>query len=173
MKGGSGAKSISSETTFFTDKSTAKELLPILRNLSEKVSASLKNKHLAGRTIVLKLKSSDFKSRTRNRSLPDPTQLADIIFREGKQMLSKELDSTFFRLIGIGVSDISSDEMADPHDLIDEQASRNAAMERAMDDVRGKFGGKAVGYGLNFKFDQPGEPENANPPSTKTTDTKK
>ncbi|MDA4835549.1 hypothetical protein NY536_29400, partial [Enterobacter hormaechei] len=59
------------------------ELVPILRSLSEKVSRRLKAADIAGRTVVLKLKSSDFKLKTRNRQLADPTQLADRIFRTG------------------------------------------------------------------------------------------
>src|SRR6478736_9367173 len=75
------AKSVSAETTFFEDISRHEDLVPILRDLSEKVSRRLKRSEIAGRTVVLKLKTADFKSRTRNRRLDDPTQLADRIFR--------------------------------------------------------------------------------------------
>ncbi|MDJ0614990.1 MAG: DNA polymerase IV, partial [Rhizobiaceae bacterium] len=87
----SGAKSISSETTFGNDRSTQEELLPILRKLSEKVSRRLKAKHIAGLTIQLKLKTADFKTRTRSRQVPDPTQLEDRIFRTGMDLLLPEL----------------------------------------------------------------------------------
>ena len=100
--------------------------------------------------MVLKLKTADFKSRTRNLTLPDPTQLADRMFQVGRALLEKEIDGTRFRLLGIGVSDLQSDETADPGDLIDEGATRRAAVERAMDTVRGKYGGEAVEYGLTF-----------------------
>lgn len=148
---GSGAKSISSETTFFDDISEPEKLLPILRSLSEKVSARLKKSHIAGQTVVLKLKTSDFKSRTRNRQIPDPTQLADRIFRTGSDLLLRELDGTKFRLLGIGVSTLGPDENADPEDLVDIDASKRASAERAIDAVRGKFGDKAVEFGLTFK----------------------
>ena len=148
---GSGAKSVSSETTFFEDKSEIDDLLPVLRSLSEKVSARLKKSHIAGQTIVLKLKSADFKTRTRNRQLPDPTQLADRIFRTGSELLRKEVDGTRFRLLGIGVSTLGPDENADPHDLVDQQATRRAQTELAIDKVREKFGNKSLEYGLTFK----------------------
>ncbi|MFZ1812989.1 MAG: DNA polymerase IV [Rhizobiaceae bacterium] len=144
------AKSISSETTFNADISDRAKLAPILRNLSEKVSARLKHQHLAGQTIVLKMKTSDFKARTRNRALPEPTQLADRIYRAGLEMMEREIDGTRFRLIGIGVSTLRSDETADPDDLVDEQAMRRAQAERAMDKVRGRFGKGAVELGLTF-----------------------
>ena len=54
---GSGAKSISSETTFNTDRSELDDLSRVLRNLSEKIARRLKDQHIAGQTIVLKLKT--------------------------------------------------------------------------------------------------------------------
>jgi len=146
----SAVKSVSSETTFNVDMSTTEELVPVLRRQAERVSKRLKNSGIAGQTVVLKLKTADFKSRTRNLTLPDPTQLADRMFQVGRTLLEKELDGTKFRLLGIGVSDLQSDEMADPGDLIDEGADRRAAVERAMDKVRDKYGGKAVELGLTF-----------------------
>ncbi len=147
---GGGVKSISSETTFNTDKSTVQQLAPILRRLSEKIAARLKKKDLAGHTIALKLKTSDFKSRTRNHTLPDPTQLADKIYHHAHTMMKKELGATRFRLIGIGVSNLTSAHFADPHDLVDEEGEKRAKVERAVDKVRDKFGGKAVELGLTF-----------------------
>jgi DNA polymerase-4 len=159
VKSSSKAKSISAETTFNHDKASAEELVPILHQLSEKVSASLKSKDVAGRTIVLKLKTADFKARTRNRAQADPTQLADRIFHVGEAMLRKELDGTKFRLIGIGVSDLCSAEDADPVDLVDHQGAKRAAAERAMDKVRHKFGTKSVGLGLSFKKEKTAAPQ--------------
>ncbi len=143
-------KSISAETTFNTDLSSAADLTPVLRALSEKVSRRLKAGGLAGRTIVLKLKTQDFKLRTRNRQLADPTQLADRIFRNSLQLLEKELDGARFRLLGVGVGDLSSADRADPPDLIDAQAAKRAFAESAMDRLRGKFGPKAVETGYTF-----------------------
>jgi len=150
VKSSRPVKSVSSETTFNTDIAAFDELVPILRRQSERVATRLKAKHQAGQTVALKLKSNDFKSRTRNTTLPDPTQLADRIFQVGRTMLEKEADGTKYRLLGIGVSDIRTDETADPGDLIDEGAGRRAAAERAMDSVRDRFGGESVELGLTF-----------------------
>ncbi len=150
VEGRGSAKSVSSETTFNTDMRSAEQLMPVLRRQAERVSKRLKASHIAGQTVVLKLKTADFKSRTRSTTLPDPTQLADRMFQVGRTMLEKELDGTRFRLLGIGVSDLQSDESADPGDLIDEDGAKRAAAERAMDSVRERFGGKAVELGLTF-----------------------
>lgn len=147
----SGAKSISAETTFGDDKASREELLPVLRQLSQRVSKRLKDKHIAGQTIVLKLKTADFKTRTRSRQIPDPTQLEDRIFRTGSDLILPELDGTKFRLLGIGVSTLGPDENADPFDLVDPEAAKRAEAERAIDRVRNKFGSDAVKFGINFK----------------------
>lgn len=144
------AKSASAETTFFDDISRHEELVPILRRLSEKVSARLKKHAIAGHTVVLKMKTSDFKSRTRNKRLEDPTQLADRIFRTGLSLMEKETDGTKFRLLGIGVTDLCDPALADPPDLVDQQAGRRAAAEAAMDKLRDKFGKAAVETGYTF-----------------------
>ncbi|WP_441338657.1 DNA polymerase IV [Mesorhizobium sp. NBSH29] len=153
------AKSVSAETTFDTDLATAADLVPILRALAEKVSARLKKSGIAGRTVVLKLKTQDFKLRTRNRQLSDPTRLADRIFLTGLQMLAKETDGTKYRLLGIGVSELSDDSRADPPDLVDTQATKRAKAEGAIDTLRGKFGRSAVETGYTF-----GKGRNAHPP---------
>jgi len=144
------AKSISAETTFNTDLSRREDLVPILRRLSEKVSARLKAANLAGQTVVLKLKTTDFKIRTRNRRLEDPTHLADRIFRTGLAMIERELDGTRFRLLGIGVTDLSDDGRADPPDFLDPAAARRANAEDAMDKIRAKYGRGSVETGYTF-----------------------
>ncbi len=152
------AKSVSAETTFDIDIASLDDLVPVLRSLSEKVSARLKKAGLAGRTVVLKLKSADFKIRTRNRQLGDPTRLADRIFSVGQDLLRRETDGTRYRLLGIGVSDISDDGKADPPDLVDVQARKRALAEGAIDALRDKFGRKAVETGYTFGKGHRGRP---------------
>ena len=152
------AKSVSAETTFDTDLASPADLVPILRALSEKVSARLKKAGIAGRTVVLKLKTQDFKLRTRNRQLADPTRLADRIFLTGLQLLEKETDGTKYRLLGIGVSDLSDSEKADPPDLVDVQSRKRAMAEGAIDALREKFGGRAVETGYTFGRGHRGRP---------------
>jgi DNA polymerase IV len=153
------AKSISAETTFDIDLAKPADLVPVLRALSEKVSSRLKKSALAGRTVVLKLRTRDFKIRTRSRQLGDPTRLADRIFQTGLNLLEREMDGTYYRLLGIAVSDLTDDGKADPPDLVDDKARRRALAEGAIDALRDKFGKKAVETGYTF-----GKGRDANPP---------
>lgn len=156
----SARKSVSAETTFNEDIADIETLARHLWVLSEKVSARLKAVHLAGRTITLKLKGDDFKSLTRSETLSDPTRLADRLFRSGRAMLSQVARGRDkFRLIGIGVSDLTSDAIADPDDLIDRDAGRRARAELAIDKVRDKFGTGSVLKGLAFT---PKKPDKSN-----------
>jgi DNA polymerase-4 len=141
-------KSVSSETTFERDLSGFRALERILWELAEEVSARLKAKELAGTTVTLKLKTADFKIRTRARSLEAPTQLAGRIFSTARGLLEREADGARFRLLGVGVSAIVSAEDADPADLVD---GRSAEAEHAVDKVRARFGDDAVVRGLAFE----------------------
>jgi DNA polymerase IV len=143
-------KSISAETTFERDIGEFRPLEQHLWDLTERVSARLKANALAGSTVTLKLKSADFKTRTRARSLGHPTQLAARIFAAGRDLLSHEVGPTRFRLIGIGVSSLSDATGDDLSDLIDRRA---AEAEHAVDKLREKFGRDAVVKGLAFDED--------------------
>jgi DNA polymerase IV len=146
-------KSVSSETTFEQDISDFRSLERILWGLAEDVSGRLKTKELAGSTVTVKLKSADFKIRTRARSLGSPTQLAHRIFAAARGLLEHEIDGTRYRLLGVGVSALASADEADPADLVD---GRTAQAEHAVDSVRARFGEGAVIRGL--AFDRPEKP---------------
>jgi DNA polymerase-4 len=143
-------KSISAETTFERDIGDFRPLEQYLWDLTERVSARLKANSLAGATVTLKLKSADFKIRTRARALGNPTQLASRIFAVGRDLLAREIGETRYRLIGIGVSSLEDAVGDDFADLIDRRA---AEAEHAMDHLRSKFGRNAVVKGLSLDED--------------------
>jgi DNA polymerase IV len=143
-----GAKTISNETTFETDIRDFATLEKTLWRLSEKVSSRLKSSSLAGCTVTLKLKTADFRQRTRSQSIRAPTQLAAKIFAISREMLAKEIDGTAFRLMGTGVSALRPGSSADDTDMLDR---RSAHAERAIDDLRRKFGNAAVIRGIAYE----------------------
>ncbi len=144
-----GAKSISNEVTFEHDIRDLPTLERILWSLSDKVSARLKSADLYGSTVTLKLKTADFRQRTRAQTIHAPTQLAARIFAISRELLAKEIDGTAFRLIGTGVSALQpGSAAADDVDLLDR---RQASAERAIDDLRKKFGDAAVIRGIAYQ----------------------
>ena len=149
-------KSISAETTFADDIADGTALEALLWRLCETVAQRAKAQGLVGRAIHLKLKTKEFKSRTLSRSLGEGTQLADVLFRHGSDLLKSATNGTAYRLIGIGLAALDPAMGADAQDLIDQQSNSRARAERAIDKVREKFGQRAIGKGrgLNAKSAQ-------------------
>jgi DNA polymerase-4 len=110
-------KSISAETTLRHDTDSAARLREVAGPLCEHVAAHLARKGLAGRSVVLKLKTSDFRILTRTRGFAHPTQRADRIFQSIAALIGKEADGRTFRLIGVGVGELVEAAAADPADL--------------------------------------------------------
>jgi len=148
------AKSISAETTFDRDLADFRPLELELWRLTEKVSARLKAQQLAGATVTLKLKTADFRIRTRAQSLGHPTQLAARLFAAARELLERETDGSAFRLIGIGVSALARADGNDFADLLDR---RTAEAEHAIDQLRERFGDDAVVKGLAFDRNEDAE----------------
>ncbi|MCL4163377.1 UNVERIFIED_CONTAM: hypothetical protein GTU68_047940, partial [Idotea baltica] len=137
-------KSVSSETTFSTDLRDPEILEDHLWRVCTRTAERAKKAETVGRVITLKLKTSRFKTLTRRVSIAEPTQLAQSLFRYTRPILHKEATGgQSFRLIGVGLSDLS-DHRADESDLLDPLVAKRAAAERASDAARAKFGKDAV-----------------------------
>jgi len=144
----SPTKSVSSETTFNQDLSELAALEAELWPLAESVSRRLKKADLAGHSVVLKLKTADFRLITRRRRLGDPTQLAAVLYEAALPLLAAEATGRQrFRLIGIGTDDVVPGAQADPPDLLNERRQRQQAVERAIDEVRDRLGRDAIKLG--------------------------
>jgi DNA polymerase-4 len=141
----SKAKSISNETTFSEDTASPELLDGHIWRLSEKVADRAKAKDIAGRVVTLKLKRANFALLTRRSSLHDPTQLADRIYRTARDLLDQAGDKGPYRLIGVGLSDLSGAGDADMvGDLLDPDAEKRARAERASDAIRDRYGSDAI-----------------------------
>jgi DNA polymerase-4 len=144
----SRAKSISAETTFAQDESDYEALARRLWPLCEEVSARLMSSGLAAGTATLKLKTSDFRIRTRSRKLADPSQLADTLFRTARHLLAAEADGTTrFRLIGVGADALVTAAAADLPTLFEQQDGKPRRLEQALDDIKSRHGSSAVRIG--------------------------
>lgn len=138
-------KSISKETTFSEDTSDPDILDGHLWRLAEQVADRAKAKRLAGKTVVLKLKSAAFQTVTRRHALGDATQTADRIYRAVRELYDHAGTKGPFRLIGVGIADLVAEAEADRHgDLLDPDAGKRAAAERATDAIRARFGHDAI-----------------------------
>ncbi|WP_106746793.1 DNA polymerase IV [Yoonia maritima] len=145
-------KTLSNETTFSEDTANADILDGHLWRMSEKVSARAKATDKAGRVITLKLKTSDFKLISKRLSLHHPTQMADTIYRTSHGLFEQVKTRGPFRLLGVGLSEITSADDADREgDLLDPDAGKRARAELATDKIREKFGKDAIIKGRSLR----------------------
>ncbi len=145
-------KSISNETTFFEDTTDPDILDGHLWRLSEKVSDRAKARDLAGCVVTLKLKRADFRALSRQTNLGDTTQSADRIYRTARGLFDTVAGEGPFRLVGVGLSHLGPADNADlTNDLLDPQAARRRAAERATDTIRARFGDKVILKGRSIR----------------------
>ena len=145
-------KSISAETTFARDIADRGALAAELWPLTEKVAERLGKAGLAGGTVTLKLKTSKFRTVTRARQLPAPTQRAETLYQAACTLLDATADDgTEYRLIGIGADALTDARDADPPDLFAAPSQqRQERLDDAVAALRGRMGADAVVLGRGF-----------------------
>ncbi len=136
-------KSISHETTFARDVTDSAELKRTLSRLSGDVGRRLREAGVAGATIKLKLRWSDFKTLTRQVTLAEPTDRDDDIYTAAQQLLLATWPGGRpVRLIGVGVTNLS--EPAEQLRLWDDAPQKDRQLQEALDKVRNRFGQDAI-----------------------------
>lgn len=143
-------KSVSAETTFNDDIADKEALEAHIWRLAVRVGDRAKAKEVSGRVVTLKLKTSDFKTVTRQTAMSAPTQLSDTVFQQGRALLPLVIDKGPFRLIGVGISDLTDEAGEAAIDLFDPKAETRAKAERATDKIRARFGSDAIKKGRSL-----------------------
>lgn len=144
------ARSISHEETFAADLHTLDELRPEVVRLADAVAGRLRRHGVRARTVQLKLRYGDFTTVTRSRTLDAATDRGTELVDEVWRLLSQLPVERGVRLIGVGGSNLTSEEPARQLTLDDGAAGTDRAGEwdaanRAVDDVRSRFGGGVIG----------------------------
>lgn len=137
-------KSISQETTFVRDVRDAATLKHTLRAQAEQVARSLRREKIGGVTIKLKIRWSDFTTLTRQKTLAQPTDQANIIYELAEQLLNNVWKGQAVRLIGLGVSGLG--EMYKQLSLLDDN-ERERKLQETLDKLDAKFGKHVVKRG--------------------------
>ena len=114
-------KSLAAERTFSKNLSSEIFMLEKLKHIAEEVYKRLKNSNVAGKTITLKIKYSDFKLQTRSKTLPYFINNESIIFDTAKTLLYQEKLSNSVRLLGISLSNLNTEDNKPKTDIKNEK----------------------------------------------------
>ncbi len=143
-------KSISSETTFPHDLSSTRELERMLLAQVVEAAASLRRKGLYARTVTVKLRSSDFRDRSRSRTVEEAVQTERAIFRIARELLGdlRRRQGGAERLIGVALTNLcevgGSAQGQLPGITPPIESERDRTLARATDRLRAKFGRAAL-----------------------------
>jgi DNA polymerase-4 len=139
--GGEAAKSVSHETTFAVDVTDPAEIERTLLALTEGVSARLRSAGLRAGTVAVKIRDSQFRTITRQKSLPEPSDLTDTIWRAALELARPEVPGKKIRLLGVAATGLGAPEQTTMFELVD---SKQRRVVNATDAVRKRFGDRAV-----------------------------
>ncbi len=147
------AKSVSNERTFPEDVRDPEAVHTALLSLVDRVGWRLRRKGLAGKTVTLKVRFSDFTTKTAQRTLDHPVcddpSIAEVALELLDDLWSEGVG---IRLIGVGVSRFG--EAVQQMDLFGESATddrRTDAVRKGVDAVRERFGVDAIRRGMRIR----------------------
>jgi DNA polymerase-4 len=142
------AKSISTETTFPEDVGDRVVLRAWLLDLVDELGGRLRQEGVRARTVELKLRSSDFRTRTRSLSLPEATDVTDALWRAALPILERSLTNEMLplRLLGVGAANLSRQALVQGQ-LFDDGRKRSEDLDQTIDAIRGRLGRGAIRRG--------------------------
>lgn len=150
------AKSISRDETFARDISSDETLGHELLRLVDRATSDLRRHRWAARTVTVRIRDHDFKTRQKSRTLPEPVISDGRVAVVAKDLLERlrAARPVPARLLGVALSNLMPEESLDQLGLFRQQelggeSERDRALARAVDQVREKFGRGAVSRGAD------------------------
>jgi DNA polymerase-4 len=137
------AKSVSHEHTFDVDTSDRETIERTILAMAEGVAGRLREAGLKASTVSVKIRDSSFRTITRQRTLPSPTDLTEPIWRTALDLAKPEIRGIRVRLLGVGTSNFTEPAQLSLFGGGDDEARRRAATE-ASDAIRRRYGDRAV-----------------------------
>src|SRR5262245_54286145 len=140
------AKSVSTETTFAQDIGNRSVLRSWLLGLVEQLGQRLRHVGIRGRTVELKVRTSDFRTYMRSLTLAEPTDVTEVIWQAARELIERRVPDEWLplRLLGVGASGLTSNQTAEG-DLFDGAwHTKQRALDRATDAIREAFGSDAI-----------------------------
>ena len=144
-------KRMSREETFAHDVGSDDDLHRELLRLVTRLAADLREHNLAARTVTVRLRDGDFKTRQASRTLPQPVISDRVILATSRALLARlrRERRVRARLLGVALSSLGVPDRAAQLSLFETpssllETSRDRALVGAVDRLRAKFGDKAI-----------------------------
>lgn len=151
--------SISQERTFAQDVTDAKRIHHLLLRLADDLASRLRKQALVAQTVRIKLRYPDFSTITRQQRLPQPTDQAGVIHEIGARLLRTNWrEGQSLRLLGLAVSNLL-DSGGYQLGLFQHNDQQQIRLSRAVDEIRERFGRKAITRASLLKRHTPSEDE--------------
>jgi DNA polymerase-4 len=140
------ARSISEERTYAEDLADEDAIDAALLERSEGVARALRREGLCARTVRIKIRTGDFTTWTRERTLPHPTDLAEAIVSTARALFRERiaLGRRGVRLLGVGVTGLEPAGCGQGSLFVDPAEDRARRAARAADALRERLGEDAV-----------------------------
>jgi DNA polymerase-4 len=146
------AKSISRDETFGHDIGDDDELLRELLALVTRAAHDLRGDGMTARTITVRIRDFDFKTRQANRTLDAPVISDRVILEVARSLFAKLRNARRVpaRLLGVKLSSLTVDSTADQltlfetRDRKEDETDRDRVLARTIDKVRAKFGDTGI-----------------------------
>jgi DNA polymerase-4 len=140
-------KGISRDETFGKDLHEDQDIERELLRLVTRAAADLRGAGLCARTVAVRLRDWDFKTRATQRTLPEPVVSDRVILRVARELLAtlRKAHRVPARLVGVRLSGLVATESTDQLALLTAvETERDRGLARAIDRVRGKYGPKSI-----------------------------
>ena len=141
-------RGISRDETFSKDLTEDGDIERELLRLVTRAAADMRGDGLTARTVAVRLRDWDFKTRGAQRTLPEPVVSDRVILRVAHELLAKLRSARRVpaRLVGVRLSGLKPVVAVDQLELptTGQETERDRGLARAIDRVRGKFGPKSI-----------------------------
>ncbi len=140
------ARSLSTETTFPRDVGRRDLLRATLLDLVEELGERLRRAGLRGRTVELKVRTSDFRTFNRSETLAEPTDVTALLWQAAAGLFERRVPDDWLplRLLGVGATNLTRGAPVQGHLFEEGWRQKQRALDRAVDAIRRQFGDGSI-----------------------------
>ena len=147
-------KGYSVSTTLEEDVVTTEQAHKVLLALTDSVTARMRAEGIKAYCVAVSIRSNDFKTRSHQKKLPEPTDISTEVYGLSKQLFAELWDGyTPLRLIGISLTDLTKEDTVQMSLFPDEKKERSRKLDKAYDAINKKFGAATIQRGANLNSD--------------------